>query len=318
MHSGDAEDHKYTPLRESGTPAGGERPSETSKIEAILVRVNSDSPKFQLKVLCTVCLFSFFMGFHAFTFVFMFFSPHFFSAGHLSLGNSVNMPQPAVRLEETRACAGDFSTKAWFWSLTSAHRLYCGRSHLKKLFEGFILFGFSFLAMLLISLQDKFGSKRMVVSGFFLVALPGSFLILGVQGLLPSVLGLLLVWGYINASFSLLMLLSNELLVNPLRNSSNMIYRIVYCLGGFCGTFLVSYLTDYRWIVSAYSAGFGVFTCLLACLVPDSPSFLLKHKRNASLEQTIARIADCNGLSPGRAQPILELLQKTIAGASFE
>lgn len=51
---------------------------ENERIETILIKINSSSGKFQIRVLFLFCLYNFFMGAHLNTFIFMFLSPKFF------------------------------------------------------------------------------------------------------------------------------------------------------------------------------------------------------------------------------------------------
>ena len=217
-----------------------------------------------------------------------------------------------MQLEEHEACQSKYRTSTWFVSITTQFQLYCEKGYLKSLFESLTVFGFSFLAMVLMSFQDKYGYKKMTIYGFVFATFPGCILVVFIGNLHLKVLGLILVWGYINASFNLMTLLSNELLVNPLRNFSNVIGRLAYCSGGYLGTFLVGHFTDYRYIVSLYFAGFLSFTLLLVYLVPDSPSFLLKQKRNNELRSTVTQIAHSNGLSGDKLAAMLDQLDSVI------
>lgn len=51
---------------------------ENIKIETVLIKINSLSSKFQIRVFTLFCLFFFSMGIHAYTFLFMFLSPKIF------------------------------------------------------------------------------------------------------------------------------------------------------------------------------------------------------------------------------------------------
>lgn len=66
-------------LTESGTAQSPlQRDAANTRIETVLVEVNSSSGKFQVRVLLLFCLYTFAMGMHAYTFLFMFISPRFF------------------------------------------------------------------------------------------------------------------------------------------------------------------------------------------------------------------------------------------------
>lgn len=51
---------------------------ENERIETTLIKINSSSSKFQILTLIVFCLYTFFMGVHSFTFMFMYLSPKFF------------------------------------------------------------------------------------------------------------------------------------------------------------------------------------------------------------------------------------------------
>ena len=142
-------------------------------------------------------------------------------------------------LSEAEACGQEFSVNVVFKSLTSEFALYCKQGHLKEKYQFCILLTASVMAFFFGIVQDLFGRKRMImlcnvlsVSGF---ALAFFFEPLGFK-----VAGLLCLWGFMEMISPALGLLSNELLVNPVRNFSFIFYTVSICLGGFLGNFLTT------------------------------------------------------------------------------
>lgn len=97
-------------------------------------------------------------------------------------------------------------------------------------------------------LQDRFGSKSILIVCFLLMAIPGFISMVFVNGLVAKVVGMIGLWIYNDTSFVLTGVFFNELLVDPYRRVSNAASRIVYCLGAIFGTVITYYLQDYKQI----------------------------------------------------------------------
>ena len=203
-----------------------------------------------------------------------------------------------IEVKESRACSGAYTTKVWFHSITSEFFLYCGNSYSTESLETVIFFVSSILLIIFMLLQNKFGSKNIIVSSFCLLALPGFICLTLVDNLELKTVGFSFLWAFVDILTSVSMIYSNELLVNPLRNISNIIYQMNYYIGGLITTFLSSYITHYKYLSLTYFVGYSICILIVAFFVPRSPSYLLKQKKNDELKTILAKISKVNNLPP--------------------
>ena len=215
-------------------------------------------------------------------------------------------------VEESRACDKDYSTQVAFQSITSEFSLFCSQGHVKELTQTVTLFGASVLSSLVMMFQNRFGSKNILLLTFGCLAVPGFVCTVFVSGLVAKVGGVLLLWVYSDIILILTPVYANELLVEPFRNISNSVFRIMHGLGGALGTWMTLHLRDYRYIVCVYFAGYLVYNLLLMLTLPQSPSYLLKQQRAVELREAIARIASVNRFPGDQLRDTMTNLERII------
>lgn len=274
------------------------------KVEDCLIQLNSKTNKFQSVVLLIFSLKYFFLGFQAGTYVFMFLAPQFFVGDPATSGNRGLSPVP---VPESEACAfKNFHVEGTFTSLTTEGKLYCEASSQKNLYEFTILIFGTVISAFFILLTDRLGRKVVILTNWLLVLFGCACVFLEIH-LYGKVLGLVFLWAYLDTLLASCTTLSNELLVNPFRNFSGVVFNSSNALGGILGTFLASYLGNYRFLVLVYSAGFTLTSLLLLFLVPKSPSFVLSQNRYGEFRESLQQIARHNSVSASLSQRVLEM-----------
>lgn len=277
---------------------------ETPRVEDCLVLLNSTSKKSQHLVLGVFSLMYFFLGFQSGTYVFMFLAPVF------------SLPETGQTLpvSEVEAChQKSFHTESWFSSISTEEGLYCESSGKRDSFEFVVLLFGSLTSAVFLLLADRLGRKVVILVNWLLV-LVGSVCVLLIESVGFKVFGLVLLWAYLDTVLASCTILSNELLVNPLRNLSSVCFNCIHSLGGIVGTFLAFYLGDYRRVVLVYSLGFSVASLLLLLLVPKSPSFLLSKGRFEEFRVSLQSIVSLNAVPPEVSEKVDHLAETLIQG----
>jgi MFS family permease len=159
--------------------------------------------------------------------------------------------------------------------------------------------------------QDIFGRKKLFQFSYALLFF-GWFFIVFFRSLILNLIGLMLLWGFMEVSCLSIYNLSNELLVNPLRNHSILIYSMAVCFGGILGNYLTHYLTSYQSLSTAIFFCYSFFYFFVIIFLPESPSILLKQGKHKELKQVIEQISKQNGLSENKLNLILEDLESVI------
>jgi MFS family permease len=144
--------------------------------------------------------------------------------------------------------------------------------------------------------QDLLGRKKLFVYSYLLL-LVGWICIVFFESFVVNVLGLMLLWGFQEVTCLALYNLSNELLVNPLRNQSINMYSILICVGGIFGNYLTNYLTSFRSLSTVIFLVYTFFFFLVALCLPESPNILLKKNRHQELKEVVKQISKTNGLT---------------------
>lgn len=198
-----------------------------------------------------------------------------------------------------------------FTSITSEYSLYCGDSHLKESIQTIVLLGASILSVILVSFQGQFGTKNVWIWSY-VMALVSYILTVCLDGLAFKVIGIMGLWGYMDVVFSISLVFFNELFVNPFRNVSNVISRFGYASGALLGSLFTSYLPDYRLIISVYFGLHSVLICILIFIIPESPSYLLKRRKQAELKKVIISIAKMNKYPPQQLEKVKLNLNRII------
>ena len=162
-------------------------------------------------------------------------------------------------------------------------------------FDTHVNFRSSFVALLLTIFQDSVGRKKMIQMCFLFASIGIVCLCLS-KSLEVKMFGLMLLWAYMGVVTAAFTLLSNELVVNPVRNVSIAGYGFVVCLGGLLGNLLTGYIATYEALMIVNFVGYLVWVVMVSFLVPESPSFLLMKSRFHDLRQVIDRMMDFNRL----------------------
>lgn len=191
-----------------------------------------------------------------------------------------------------------------FKSVTSQFSLYCKHNHLKEEYQFYILLTASVMALFFTIVQDLFGRKKMILFCYILAVL--GFISVYFSNLIGfKIIGLLCLWGFMEMVTPALALLSNELLVNPIRNFSFIFYTIMLCVGGLLGNYLTTKFTSYESLILFIFTGYTVTLVIVILLAPESPYYLLKSGKNEELRQVITRIGRYNRLNDEQIQKAL-------------
>ena len=129
--------------------------------------------------------------------------------------------------------------------MTLDFNLYCDRGYLKELCEFLLMAIASIMTIGLSAFQDLFGRRRLLLLSFIL-AVSGFMCVSSGTSLVVCLIGLILLWSYVEVSYIILIVLSNELIANPVRKYVHNCFSIVLCFGGVFGNFLTHYLTSYQ------------------------------------------------------------------------
>ena len=169
----------------------------------------------------------------------------------------------------------------------------------------------SIITIGLSAFQDLFGRRRLLLLSFIL-AVSGFMCVSSGTSLVVCLIGLILLWSYVEVSYIILIVLSNELIVNPVRKYVHNCFSIVLCFGGVFGNFLTHYLTSYQSLMTVIFFCYLLGFLLMTFLFPESPSFLLKQHKYEHLKQVIKGIASTNGLSQTDIDQALDDLDSVI------
>lgn len=199
-------------------------------------------------------------------------------------------------MPEEEACTKPFDTEVEFNSVTSDFNLYCEKRYLKELCEFLMMALASVVSISSSVFIDFFGRKQLLVLSF-LIAVAGFTLVFMGTSLWVAVSGLVLFWSYVSASNISVILLSNELLVNPVRKYVHNVFSTVICFGGILGNYLTHYFTSYQSLLLIIFLSYLVGIIMVLLFLPESPSFLLKQQKYCELRKVIKSIAKTNGLS---------------------
>lgn len=104
---------EYQQLDETKFQKNHEPLTKTTKMEEVLIYLNSFNNKFQIEVISIFCFFFFFIGMHIFTVVYLFLSPNFYSKAKPYLGKTVNRRNYKIRGLSFRAFG---STRLYFYN----------------------------------------------------------------------------------------------------------------------------------------------------------------------------------------------------------
>ena len=164
--------------------------------------------------------------------------------------------------------------------------------------------------------QDTLGRKKVILAGFG-IGCVGFFCICFGQFVQVKVFGVMLLWSLVEIFFGSFILLSNELLVNPLRNSSVALYGMMTCIGGLVGNLATFFLKDYTSMIVVNFAGHCISFLLVSSFLHQSPSYLLKQARLADLRKVIRKMCASNGLSRENVLEVEDLLEVVIESKSL-
>ena len=128
---------------------------------------------------------------------------------------------------------------------------------------------------------------------WFLIFL-GCFGILFLNQIEIKIIGLIFLWAYLDTVLATITILSNELLINPYRNMSGLIFLTFHSLGGLFGTTLTLCLTHYKHIILFYSTGLTIASCLVLFFIPTSPAYLLRRNKNQKFKNSLKYIGIVN------------------------
>ena len=106
--------------------------------------------------------------------------------------------------------------------------------------------------------------------------------------------------------------LSNELLVNPIRKYGHNIFSISTCVGGLLGNFLTLYFTSFQSLVLIIFVSYLVGLVFFMIFLRQSPSFLLKQHKYQELRQVIREIGVSNGVSESNIELALTDVESVI------
>lgn len=163
--------------------------------------------------------------------------------------------------------------------------------------------------------QDNLGRKRAIIYSF-LFGLTGVMCIHFGRGVELKVFGVMCLWTFMKVAYSTFALLSNELLVNPLRNISTGIYSVFVGVGGLFGIFCTRVVADYQSLILVNFSGYTFTIVLIGFYLQESPSFLVKRAENAELENVIQHMCIVNGANPIDSLEIEEKLDIAIESNS--
>ena len=282
---------------------------ENERIEAVLIKVNSTSSTFQIRVILAFCVFNFFIAVHSATFLFMFLSPTFLVESNSS------QKTPTTSLEsrdEFHACDKQYSVRVDFTSIASEFELYCTKAHVKRSAQGATLLLASIISLPFVMLQDRFGAKNIIVSCFLLMGIPGLVLMVFVEGPIAKIAAMVALWVVNDTAFMLTNVLINEYQVEPYRGASNVVTKVVYSIGAIVGTILTLYMPNYKQITAFHVIGNSLFIALLVFCLPHSVYYLLKQRKHSKLRETIVHMAKVNRLPMPTLQKILDNLDNVI------
>jgi MFS family permease len=196
-------------------------------------------------------------------------------------------------------------------SLTSEFGLYCDQGYLKEKYLFYLMLFASILTLLFSIVQDSFGRKKMITYNYLLLCL-GFVLAYFVHNKEAKICGFMFMWSFSEIFFLSLFLISNELLVTPLRNYSIVCFSIAIMVGGIIGNFVTLVITDYYSFVLFIFLGYTCSMVLFVILIPKSPYFLLKTNDKINLERFVCDVAKLNGVPEDKLSEILESLNHLV------
>ena len=312
MNNTDNKDDKnyYTPLKDMLKLEDTNDPSRKIKMEDILKNLNSYSSRFQIKTVVIITLVFSVVGMHVFTFVYMFLSPDFFSLEQ-NPQSKIYIKTNYSELSEEEACTQGFRASTNFETITSEYKLYCEKRYMKELGEFLMMVAASVMTIFLSMIQDMLGRKKMVLVCFVLPVVGFGCIYFG-NSLFIKLVGVMFFWSYMEVLSIALIVLMNELLVNPLRKYSVNMAGISICLMGLLGNFITNYCSSYVTIVLIIFLYYLVGFLFILVLIPESPSYLLKQNKIRELRKVIRKIAQTNGLSGDQTNTVLADLDHVI------
>lgn len=219
-------------------------------------------------------------------------------------------------LTEEEACAGDYEVRVKFKSLTSEYGLYCENNYLKQSYEFLTILCSTVLTILFTLFQDTLGRKKIILMGFVLGCV-SCFCIYFGRSLESKVIGIMLLWSFMEIAYTAFAILSNELLVNPIRNLSVPLYSVLHCVGGLTGNVTAKFVHSYVSILTVNYIGYFVTVVLIALFIPESPSFLLKRSKDDELRAAITYMCNSNGVPPPDLPEIEQGLEAVIKSKLF-
>lgn len=167
------------------------------------------------------------------------------------------------------------------------------------------------VVLVLSSFQDSFGRKLLIVL-VFIFAVVGIACVFWGNSLWVAVAGMILLWSFVEVTYVPAIVLSNELLVNPVRKYAQNFFSMLSVIGGVLSNFLTHYFDTYQ------SFMMMIFVCHLAglflilFLLPESPSFLLKQLKYGKLKQVMTEISKFSGLAPAGIEQVLSEVDSVI------
>lgn len=210
-----------------------------------------------------------------------------------------------LSVDEFEACKMDYFTEVTFESVVTEYSLFCQKGHLKEIMQSVTLFVSSIVSSIFIMLQDRYGSKNILIWTFFGVALPGFVCVVFIDGSVSKILGISCLWTFMDIIAILASILKNELLVQPYRGHSNVLSRISLCVGSLLTVFLTLHLRHYKYMVTLFFVGYLAYMPLMIWGLPHSPSYLLKQKKYAELKNAVVKIARINDYPDQKLQSTL-------------
>ena len=218
-----------------------------------------------------------------------------------------------IKITEFEACSQEYSTDIYFNSIVSEFGLYCQNNNSKEIYQSIVFSIGAIISTLIHIFQDKFGRKQTILNGFIFNIL-GFFIFIFYTGPLVNVFCILCIWICDDVLYNSVTVLSSELLVNPLRNRSINIFKIVFAIGGIAGLFTTNFYNHYEDMIIIYFFLSSLTIFLIYLYLPESPSFMLKQKRFDEVNNIFERICNINKMNEEEKNDFFIIYKRFIAG----
>lgn len=167
------------------------------------------------------------------------------------------------------------------------------------------------MAFLLIILEDYLGRKK-VILGSYLFLLIWSICTCLVDNFKTKVVGITILWSFVEVLYSSLFMLFNELSVHNFRDKSNMLFILMYNIGGMIGTVSSSFTSDYKSIVYIFVATYSIMSFMVFIFIPESPYLLVKLRKYTDLRKSFLQMCKSNKLTSLQIKSILSNIDTLI------